>query len=201
MTSPARSAALVASVVALGGVLYLSRSKPPPEPAPAPAAPTSASAAPVASAVPSGDPFPTLAPETPEQLQEVATYTRQAGPDDVAELQRATRESESAVVVGESLIALSRLQALTIDDEFKEFLKDPRPRVRNDAIVALGMSGDPHAIEILTGLLDPEQPQVRAVALGALRRIGSAEAKRIIAEALADPKATALDRRLGGEPP
>jgi len=200
MTSAARSAALVAAIASLGGVLYLARSKSPPQPAPAPGASAQASAEPVASTAPSGKPFPTLEPNTPQQLQEIAVYTRRAGKDDVEQLRRAIRESKSAVVVGESLLALARLHALTADEEFQKLLKDPHPRVRNDAVVALGMSDDPSAVRLLSGLLDPDQPQVRSLALGALRRIGTPEAKRIIAKALDDPRTTALDRRLGGEP-
>jgi bilin biosynthesis protein len=97
-------------------------------------------------------------------------------------------------VAGNAIRALGRLGLAGSDSRVAELLRDPRPRVRQEAIVALGNSGDPAAVDVLQPLLDDEDSTVRRLALRALGEIGGGRARTLVETVARDARATDTDR-------
>lgn len=123
--------------------------------------------------------FPTLDPATPEDVREIVRYCAAAGSDQVADLRRAALESAHPLAVGNALRALGRLTAVMGDSDLMALLADDRPRVRQELVMALGVSGEPAAVPVLAPILESE-PSLRPLVIQALGRLGGDEARAIL---------------------
>lgn len=79
-------------------------------------------------------------------------------------------------VVGKALAAMGRLQALAGDEQVAALLQDPRPRVRQDYVLALGLAADPLAIPRLQRIASGADAELRPLALQSLGGQGPAAA-------------------------
>ncbi len=123
--------------------------------------------------------FPTLEPATPADVREILRYCAAAGSDQVADLRRAALESSHPLVVGNALRALGRMEAVMGDPDLLALLADDRTRVRQELVMALGVSDDPAAVELLSPILDSE-PSLRPLVIQALGKLGGDEAHTIL---------------------
>ncbi len=124
--------------------------------------------------------FPTLDPTTPADVREILRYCEAAGSEQIADLRRAALESSHPLAVGNALRALGRLGAVMGDPDLLALVEDERPRVRQELVMALGVSGDPAALGMLSPLLDSE-PGLRPLVIQALGRLGGDQARAILA--------------------
>ncbi len=131
---------------------------------------------------------------TPEELRAVVRYCRAADSSDATRLQDAALESEDPLVVGNAIRALGRLGLARGDTRIPDLLDDPRPRVRQEAVIAMGRSGDPAVVEDLAPLIKSEDSTLRTLALQALGRLGGLRAQALVKEILADSASTTSDR-------
>lgn len=125
------------------------------------------------------NPFPTLDPATPEDVREIVRYCAAAESDQIADLRRAALESSHPLAVGNALRALGRLTAVMGDSDLMALLADDRPRVRQELVMALGVSGEPSAVPVLAPILESE-PSLRPLVIQALGRLGGDEARAIL---------------------
>lgn len=95
--------------------------------------------------------------------------------------------SPDPAVAGNAIRALGRLQAADGDPAIVAMLRDERPRVRHEAIVALGASGNPASIPLLEPLLQGRDHQGRLLAIQALAQLGATEVlQRLVADPATD---------------
>lgn len=147
---------------------------------PAERATASGSRDPVAPPAGPGD-FPTLAPSTPEEVRAIVRYCEEAGPERVAELRWVALEAEHPLVAGNAVRALGRLRAVAGDAALVELIADPRPRLRQETVLALGRSGDPAAVDVLAPLLEGEGADLRTLAIQALGELRCDRAWTVLA--------------------
>ena len=121
--------------------------------------------------------FPMLETASPADVREVVRFCRDAGRGDLAGLRFAALTSPDPLVVGNALGALGLLRAVAGDRELCALLGDPRLRVRQELVVALGKSGDPSVVELLTPCLERSEPQLRPLVIQALGRLDCADAR------------------------
>jgi HEAT repeat protein len=133
--------------------------------------------------------FPCLAAETPAQVRQVVRYAREAEASAIDEL-RAAAGAEDPLVAGNALRALGRLGEL----DGVRYLDDPRLRVRQEAVVSLGLSGKTEAVAHLERALSSCEPEVRPLAIQALGRISAPEARSLLEGWLATPDASEVER-------
>jgi len=114
---------------------------------------------------------------SPADVREVVQFCRNAGRGDVAGLRHVALRSPDPLVVGNALSALGRLGALVGDGELCALLGDPRIRVRQEAIVALGKSSDASVVVLLTPFLEQSDPKLRPLVIQALGRLDCAAAR------------------------
>jgi len=119
----------------------------------------------------------------PAEVRQFVAFAASAGHDQVPYLRRHALESESPLVVGNSIRALGRLGAVIRDEQLLGMLADPRLRVRQELVRALGESGDPRAVPPLAKVLQSEDENLRTLAIQALGRIGSDEARGLLENA------------------
>lgn len=111
-------------------------------------------------------------------MRAVVDYCRGADASHVPTLRRVALSSPDPLVTGNALRALGRLGAVRPSDpELAGLLDDPRPRVRQEVVIALGESADPASVDLLAPLLRAEPASLRPLVLQALGRIGTREAR------------------------
>jgi hypothetical protein len=127
--------------------------------------------------------FPHLEPATPAEARAVVEFSRSAEPGDLAELRRAALTAKSALTVGNAVRALGRLRAFHHDAELLKLLDDPRLRVRQEAVRALGSSGDASVVDLLEAVLRDTDTDgsVRHVAIDALGRLPGPRPRALLA--------------------
>jgi HEAT repeat protein len=136
-----------------------------------------------------------LVVRTPAELRRFVRLAGAADASAAPELRRLALESPDPLVSGNAIRALGRLGRAGPADGLGALLADPRPRVRQEAVVALGASRDPAAVPLLEPLArDAADPTLRALALQALGRIGDQRARRHRESVLQDPRANETDR-------
>jgi hypothetical protein len=143
-------------------------------------------------------PGPLLEATTPEEARNVVRYASAAGKNAVEDL-RWMEGAADPLVAGNALRALGRLGAAPADGSIQDRLDDPRPRVRQEAVVALGLSRDPGAVAALEGVLDCGEPELKPLAVQALGRIGGARALSALERRLEDPAASEVERAFARE--
>lgn len=150
---------------------------------PSPAATGPATAAEVAVALPPAALRPTgTEPETgvhtPAELREVVGRLRSS--QDAAALRRAALRAPDPLVAGNAVRALGRLRA-EFDPELLALLDDPRPRMRQELVLALGECRREVAVASLERVLTGSDAQLRLLAIQALGRHGSPAARAALA--------------------
>ena len=140
--------------------------------------------------------FPPVA-TTPAELRQVVHACRAAGPEAVHELQSAALSSPDPLVVGNALRALGRLGAVSGDAELEALLSDPRRRVRQELVLALGRSRDPAAAErLLLPLLDGGQTDLRPLAIRSLALLGTSAGRARLEALPSELELTEVERAL-----
>jgi HEAT repeat protein len=66
--------------------------------------------------------------------------------------------------------------------------------VRQEAVVALGRSGDPAAVRAIAPLLAGDDPTLRSLAIQALGRLGGSSAQALLEQVANEPRSTPVDR-------
>lgn len=96
--------------------------------------------------------------------------------------------SPDAAVAGNAIRALGRLKAADRVPGLAALLADGRPRVRHEAIAALGNSGNPDSARLLEPMLYGEDGQGRMLAIQSLVQLGATDAlQRLAADPATDP--------------
>ena len=143
---------------------------------------------------------PRWQPRTPGQLRDLVRFCRDAGVSDVPELRQAALGSPDPLVAGNALRALGRLRAVARDPELCNLVHDPRLRVRQEAVMALGRSDYEPAVVDLALLLERRDPELRPLVIQALAGIGGARARTLLDSALRDASTSAVDRAFAQSP-
>jgi len=135
-------------------------------------------------------PSPLMEAKTPEEVRQVLALTRSADSGSIPVLRHMALESADPLVVGNALRALGRLKAVSRDPALAGLIRDPRIRVRQESIMALGESADPKAVEALSPLVGEHDPRIRPLVIHALGRIGGEKARGLVEGVLEDVRAT-----------
>jgi len=131
-----------------------------------------------------------------KDVHAVVEQTRNMDASGIPALRDAALRAQDISVASNAIRALSRLGAIAGDAELQALVDDDRPRVRHEAVIALGQSGDASAVGLLTPLLESQDATLRNLALQALGRLGGGVAERHLRAVLEDPGAPALERAL-----
>ncbi|MEW6744023.1 MAG: HEAT repeat domain-containing protein [Planctomycetota bacterium] len=132
----------------------------------------------------------------------VVRFTESADHGDRDTLRRMALGSENPLVAGNAVRALGRLQAVVSDGALLALIEDPRPRVRQEVVRALGASGDRSAVPYLAQVMeetdaalnDGTDATLRCLAIQALGRLGGREAHALVAAIASDPDASNAER-------
>jgi len=125
-----------------------------------------------------------------DQAQWVHLWRQLQERDDAGPQLAAVLRDASPELRRRALSTLTRARSPELVDVLAESLTDDRRPVRRLAVMRLGDTGAPTAVEPLLAILDPRQPpDLRSEAIRALQRLGGREATEAIARALADPDA------------
>lgn len=139
-------------------------------------------------------PLPFVSVDNRREVRDLVAYAKAAESRDIPTLRRAVRESPDAVVVANALKALGRLGALELDATTLSLLHDERIRVRHEAVRALGLTGDPAAVDSLLEIVDGPDVTMCALALHSLGRIGGPKAKSKLKTIAGDGRGTPESR-------
>jgi HEAT repeat protein len=142
-------------------------------------------------------PVPPFAPQvtTHAAMRAVIADLQRAGAERVPELLDLACTARDPVLAGNALRALGRLRAAWRPQVFA-LCADARPRVRQEAVVALGESGDPRATPALAALLLADDVTLRLLAICALRRIGGAAGTCVLAAHARRPSLAPVEAKL-----
>lgn len=133
-------------------------------------------------------------PATQSDVRAMSAYCETASPDDRSSLREIALHGTNALAVGNAVRALGRLKAVSADSELVALLADPRERVRDETILALGASGDGGVVAKLEPLTRSSDPKVRALAMHSLGRLGGERSEAAIRSVLEGASATTADR-------
>ena len=131
---------------------------------------------------------------TPEEVRQVVHFCRAATPTNAATLRRMALKSEDPLVAGNAIQALGRMKEAGNGVDFTALLRDPRPRIRQEAVVALGERGDAKAVPVLAGVLRGTDQDLRLLAIQALGKISGEDAKKLMEAFLTDPRSSEADK-------
>ena len=120
-------------------------------------------------------------------MQSVLALGRNAGAGEIEGLVELATHAEDPLVAGTAIAALGRLGAFRATPALVPLLDDPRPRIRQEALVAAGASGDRRFVALLVARLG--SVGVTPLVIQALGRLGGAAAR----EALVGLDPSALD--------
>jgi len=138
----------------------------------------------------SGPAVPVIRATTPAEVRQVLRYCRRAGTEEQGTLRRLALDARDPLITGNAIRALGRLRAFLGDPGLTALLHDARLRVRQEAVVALGESGDPSAVGLLAPLINKEDRALRPLVIQALGRLGGNRARQLLEGVLSDPEAT-----------
>ena len=124
---------------------------------------------------------------TPEEVREVVRLLDAARVSDRAILTDIALRAQDALVCGNAIRALGRLEAFCSDAELLALMNDARMRVRQDAVVASGLDGGVESIPFLERVLQGEDATLRTLAIEALGQIGGDQAERLVLTLLDGP--------------
>jgi hypothetical protein len=133
----------------------------------------------------------------PAGVRKTRRFCREAGPSSRRDLRRLALESPDPLVAGNAIRALCRLGGIE-EAEAAALLDDPRPRIRQEAAIALGECAGEEAVGRLALLLEGGDPALRPLAIRSLGRIGTPEARRVLERCLRDPATTRVERAFAG---
>lgn len=131
---------------------------------------------------------------TPEEVRRVVHFTRDAQRGDRSLLREMALRSQNALVAGHAIRALGRLKSVAGDPGLVALLHDPRLRVRQETVVALGLSDDSTMVGRLLPLLEAGDADLRPLVIQALGRLGDHRAVAPIRGLLRDPESTKTER-------
>jgi HEAT repeat protein len=109
---------------------------------------------------------------TPAEVRTVVLECRAAGPDDVEWLRDVALRSPDPLVAGNALRALGGIVSIAGDEELTALLVDPRLRLRQEAVIALGRSRDPAALPLLEEVLERGEPETAPLAQYGVNHLG-----------------------------
>ena len=132
--------------------------------------------------------------ETRADVRELRRAARTAGPEDVRALAEAALTAQDPLVAAHAVRALGRLGAVAGDPALRLLLHDPRGRVRQEVVRALGLERDRSAVPDLAELLGTADASLRPMVIQALGRIGGPEACLLLTGVLEAPGASEVDR-------
>lgn len=113
-----------------------------------------------------------LQPTRQQDLHAWRAATQAATAERIPDLRQTALTAPHPTVVGLCLAALGRLDAVAGDPDLLALAHDPRPRVRQDLVVALGQSQDPRAVDALRQTAEHGDAALRPLLFQALGRIG-----------------------------
>ena len=140
------------------------------------------------------EPGPPMVTTTPAEVREVITYARGAGPAQIDTLRKMALESKDPIVVGNALRALGRLHSIANDAELLALVDDERPRVREEAVRALGLSNDDSVVPVLADVLKEDDRDLRVLCIRSLGHIGGEQASALLADIRDDAASTEMER-------
>ena len=136
-------------------------------------------------------------PATQAELPQLVDACAAAGVDDIVQLKELAASADPAVA-GNALFALGRLGAVHDDTDLTALLRDSRPRVRHEVLVALGSSGDPGAAPLLETALFGEDRTAHLLAVQGLVQLGATRAlDKLVADRRADEQTRRIARAQG----
>jgi hypothetical protein len=133
------------------------------------------------------------APTSASELRVVLAKFEEAGDKDIHSLSTLTATAEDPLLVGNALRTLSRLDPNVAREQSRRLLDDERPRVRQEAIVALGLAGDPASVADMERVLSNGSQTERSLAFQALGRILDNNSRRILERELNSTKLTPVE--------
>ena len=98
------------------------------------------------------------------------------------------------MIVGNAVRALGRLRAVAGDAALLALLSDDRMRVRQELVIALGVSGERHSVKALADVLETADAGLRPLVIQALGRLGGDRARSILERVIQDDAATDTNR-------
>jgi HEAT repeat protein len=119
---------------------------------------------------------------TPGELRNLARFVNESTREDVPGLRGLALHATDPLVAANALRGLSRLGAVADDAEILALVEDPRIRVRQEVIRALGESGSATALGTLIRQIDVEDPRLRLLVIQALGRLGDRAARKPLVE-------------------
>jgi len=129
-------------------------------------------------------------PRDQHEVRTMVDFCDTATAADVPALRDVSLSAESSLAAGNAVRALGRLHAVAKDPELLKLLNDPRQRVRDETILALGESRDVSALVLLDPLVRTGDAHVRVLAVRAVGRIGGETARRMLEQVAADAAVT-----------
>jgi hypothetical protein len=129
-------------------------------------------------------------PQDQKEVRAMVEFCDTATSSDVPALREVALTAKNALAAGNAVRALGCLHAVTKDAELVKLLDDPRQRVRDETILALGESRDPSALAWLEPLVRSDDPHLRVLAIHAVGRVGGEHA-RVVLEQVADDSSAA----------
>ena len=129
------------------------------------------------------------------EVRAVKRWTDHAERSDGDELLASALSAEDPLVVGNAMRALARLGRFD-DERLLGLIDDPRPRVRQELILALGDARLLGSVALLVGRYGGADESIRPLIVRSLGSIGGDEARRFLCTIRDDPSATPLEREL-----
>lgn len=130
----------------------------------------------------------------PQEVRAVVHRCREADDSAVAALREAALRAPDPLVAGNAIRALGRLHAVASPPDLLGLLDDPRQRVRQEMIRALGRGGGPDAVGILLDCVASVADEERPLVLAALGELGDHRARDDVARIAADPTRPLIER-------
>ncbi|MBK8978255.1 MAG: HEAT repeat domain-containing protein [Planctomycetes bacterium] len=111
-------------------------------------------------------------PQTMADVHALRARTAAATAEAIPALRRTALAAGNPLAAGLALQALGRLRAVAGDAELLALVDDPRPRVRQELVAALGTSGDPTCATTLAAATRDADETTRTLAIRALGVLG-----------------------------
>jgi HEAT repeat protein len=131
------------------------------------------------------------APRDQQDVGATVEFCDTATAADVPALRDVALTAPSPLAAGNAVRALGRLRAVAKDADVLALLGDPRERVRDETILALGESRDEAALDLLEPLARAGDEHRRDLAVRAVGRIGGERARAVLDRVASDPQAPA----------
>ena len=137
---------------------------------------------------------PLLATTTSRDVRQVVVFCREARAKDEPRLRRMALESEDPLVAGNAIRALGRLGVLAGDPKLVRLIRDPRLRVRQETVRALGESKSRTAVGALEDVLAQDDAMLRPLAIQALGNIGGPRSRAVLEKVRDNPRSSEVDQ-------